>query len=93
MAFAAILAPLSMEVVMAGVISAGVTYWATQKKSELGTITEERRQWREDLRRTGVAIGKARSLFQVREELGELKVRLNPNGFLPGANCFQDSHL
>lgn len=93
MALGAILAPLSAEVVAAGLISAGVTYWATQKKGELGAIVEERRQWREDLRRAGVAIGKARSLFQLREALGELKVRLNPNGLLPEADYFQDSHL
>ena len=92
--FTAIIASVSI-----GTIISAIIVWSTgQKTNELNKITQERKQWRDDLREIGIEVEKAINFFQLKKVLVKLKVRLNTNGYYnihraTDPNYLNDDHL
>ena len=68
--------------VVAALVSAVVTIWQTQKRISIENITQDRREWRQNIRKITPPIYDA--LIQQKEELidklrTELRVMLNPD--------------
>lgn len=75
-----ILSTILASSVVAGIVSATVAYFQFHKSNKLVYITNERKEWRSDIRKIAVAIEAAATYDEIRKPLVELKVRINAYG-------------
>lgn len=75
-----ILSTVLASSVVAGIISATIAYFQFHKNNKLVYITNERKEWRSDIRKIAKEIEAADTYKVIRKPLTELKVRINTYG-------------
>lgn len=75
-----ILSTIVAPSVVAGIVSATISYFQFHKNNKLIYITNERKEWRSDIRKIAEKMEAANTYEDIRKPLAKLKVRINAYG-------------